>query len=288
MSSVFHLDYIEPPPALARHVLALFHFIWDECKITDRHPGALSQIVLFPHGTGLLQGPDWTQEITGPAHLLAGFDRALPFRMDGPWHAIGASLTPLGWAALTRAPANRHFNRFVPAGDLMGPQFDEFARNTNEQYRRGEVSGREASLRLADWLMPHFAQVPAAHRRLIDRVLVWLASSLDPDIEHLHREISYSRRQTERLVAYYFGLTPKALARKFRAIRAARMLSEKQLGHEAEAEIGAAFYDQPHMIREIRRYCGYTPTRLGGEGEPLFQAMLKMKNFDRLGIQMTE
>jgi methylphosphotriester-DNA--protein-cysteine methyltransferase len=83
------------------------------------------------------------------------------------------------------------------------------------------------------------------------------------------------------LVKRYIGLNPAALARKYRAIRAAALLGEPDLSDEAEAEIATAFYDQPHMIREIRRYCGYTPTRLGGPRDPLFQQLLRMKNLDR-------
>ena len=66
------------------------------------------------------------------------------------------------------------------------------------------------------------------------------------------------------------------------AVRAANLLSQPDLSDEAEAEIASAFYDQPHMIREIRRYCGYTPARLGGGDEPLFQTMLRMRNLARL------
>ena len=36
------------------------------------------------------------------------------------------------------------------------------------------------------------------------------------------------------------------------------------------------------MIREIRRYTGYTPTRLGGDKEPVFQTLLRLRNLDRL------
>ncbi|MDJ0641560.1 MAG: hypothetical protein QNJ15_01975 [Erythrobacter sp.] len=36
------------------------------------------------------------------------------------------------------------------------------------------------------------------------------------------------------------------------------------------------------MIREIRRFYGYTPTRLGGEDEPMFQQLLRVKNLDRM------
>lgn len=282
MSPLFHLEYYDPPPDLAQHVLALFHFVCEADQISDRQPGALGQLVLFPYGKGEFYLDDRTERIEGEAHLLAGFETATPFIMDGPWHAIGASLSPLGWAALTGAPANENFNRFIPAANLLGQDVDRFTKETNELYRSGRITGREGCDLLAEWIAPRLKPLPPAHEELITRAFEWLGSSLNPDVEELYAGLSYSRRQVERLVTRYFGLSPMALARKYRAVRAASLLAQPEISDEGEAEIAAAFYDQPHMIREIRRYCGYTPTRLGGPEEPLFQTMLRMKNLDRL------
>lgn len=282
MPSLFLLTYYDPPPELARHVLALFHFTWDETAIADRHPGALGQLVLFPYGSGELHMGGEHSAITGDAHLLAGFETAAPFTMDGPWHAIGASLSPLGWAALTGQPANTHFNSFIPAGSLLGPEIERFAADINARYRSGDLEGEQACELLAQWIGARLAVQPDEHERLIEHTFRWLGSSLNPDVDLLFAGLDYSRRQAERLVTRYFGLAPVALARKYRAVRAASLLAQPELTDEGEAEIAGAFYDQPHMIREIRRYCGYTPTRLGGPEEPLFQAMLRMKNLDRL------
>ena len=79
----------------------------------------------------------------------------------------------------------------------------------------------------------------------------------------------------------YFGFAPRGLARKFRAIRAANLLAQPTLTDEGEAEIACAFVDQPHMIREIRWFCGYTPARLGGAGDSLFLRLSNMQNLDR-------
>ncbi|MBV7258614.1 AraC family transcriptional regulator [Erythrobacter crassostreae] len=282
MPPLFHLEYFDPPGELSEHVLALFHFAWDEVDIADRHPGALPQIVLFPYGSGEMQVDGRAEPITGEAHMLAGFETAAPFTFNGPWHAIGASLSPLGWAALARQPANEHLNRLLPADELVGPDVNAFAKKTNDLYRSNKLSGLEACKILADWIAPRFHPVSEEHAALIKQGLAWLSSSLNPDIEMLFAKTAYSRRQTERLVTRYFGFTPRALARKYRAVRAASLLAQPELTDEGEAEIAAAFYDQPHMIREIRRYCGYTPTRLGGPEEPLFQTMLRLKNLDRL------
>ena len=278
----FRLTYFDPPAGLERHVLALFHFEWDEAEIADRDPGALGQLFCMPRGSGEIRFGERVERVDGDAHMFSGFETAAPFRFSGPWHAYGASLSPLGWAALAREPASDHLDRFHLASRFLGEEVDAFAGSLNRQYRAGEVSGEEACALLGEWIAPRLAPVPEAHEAVIEHTLGWLGTSLHPDVENLFGDLDYSRRQTERLVRRYFGFTPAALARKLRAVRAANLLSQPDLSDEAEAEIASAFYDQPHMIREIRRYCGYTPARLGGGDEPLFQTMLRMRNLDRL------
>ncbi|WP_108787194.1 helix-turn-helix domain-containing protein [Erythrobacter sp. Alg231-14] len=97
----------------------------------------------------------------------------------------------------------------------------------------------------------------------------------------MFKDTECSRRQVERLVQRYYGFAPRGLARKFRAIRAANLLAQPNLTDEGEAEIACAFVDQPHMIREIRRFCGYTLSRLGGSGDPMFMRQTDMQNLDR-------
>ncbi|WP_299195856.1 helix-turn-helix domain-containing protein [uncultured Erythrobacter sp.] len=278
----FKLTYYDPPAGLERHVLALFHFEWDEDEIVDRHPGALGQLFLTPRGRGEITFGAHAQPVEGGVAMFSGFEVAAPFRIEGPWHSFGASLSPLGWASLARVPANTSLNRLLPAHDILGDEVDGFADDLNHRYRSGKTSGEQACRELGEWIAPRIKPIAAAHEAVIERTLGWLGSSLNPDVESLFATLNYSRRQAERLVTRYFGFTPAALARKMRAIRSANLLSQPDLTDEGEAEIAAAFYDQPHMIREIRRYCGYTPARLGGAGEPLFQTMLRMKNLDRL------
>ncbi len=278
----FSLEYFDPPASLARHVLTLFYFVCDAEDVRERHPGALPQIALFPHGQGEISFSERPERFSGGAHMLSGFSTAMPYRVKGPWHAIGASLSPLGWAALAGQPAAKWLDRFIPAQDILGAQIEVFAKDINSRYRAGGLTGEAACKELARWIEPRLGQVTQAHELLIQRTVAWLGHSLRPDIEELFASLNYSRRQAERLIERYFGFPPAALARKHRAIRAASLLAEEALSDEQEAEIAEAFYDQPHLVREIRRYCGYTPTRLGGSKEPLFLTMLRMKNLDRL------
>lgn len=278
----FNLTYFDPPAGLEKYILALFDLQWDEEVIEDRHPGALGQLFITVEGRGYAQFGERRDRVEGGPILFNAFEVAAPFRLQGPWRCVGASLTPFGWAALTQAPVNEYKNSFLPARELLGDEIERLSEDISDRCRSGRISGHEAGLEIAEWIRPRLVPLPATHEAVIERTLAWLGSSLNPSVEELFADQPYSRRQIERLTMRYFGFTPSALARKYRAIRAADLLARRDLTDEGEAEIAAAFHDQPHMIREIRRYCGYTPTRLGGEGEPMFQQLLRMKNLERL------
>lgn len=68
------------------------------------------------------------------------------------------------------------------------------------------------------------------------------------------------------MVNKLYGMPPKYLARKYRALRAARAYAEHN--EEELLELVDAFYDQSHMIREVKYFAGTTPAKLRvAEGE---------------------
>jgi len=280
----FTLEYYDPPKALERYVLTTFHFTCAEPEHLSRQPGASGQLVLMPDGSGEADLGDRVAPFEGPAFLFSGFSVAVPFLMKGPWHVMGASLSPSGWAALTGVSASDHIDDVHPAKGMLGLEFDAFAVDVNARYRSGELSGRQGCDALCDWIAANLKTISSSHAALIDQTLEWLGGSLNPDLDDLFRHMSYSRRQTERLVERYFGVPPAALARKYRAVRASALLAQPELPSAVRAKIDAAFHDAPHMIKEIRRYSGHTPARLGGEADPILQTLLQMKNFDRLKL----
>jgi AraC-like DNA-binding protein len=267
----FNLNYFDPPADLQRHILALFHFEWSDTDIVDRHPGVLGQLFMTPYGSGSIAFGDRRDLVDARPLIYPGFRFAAPFRIQGPWHAFGVSLSPLGWAALVGRPANLFLDQFTPASELIDPEIDRLAASLVERYRAGKLSGEGACEELVRFIRPRLKMVPSPHEQLIEQTLAWLGSSLNPDMTSLFELLAFSRRQAERLITHYFGLPPAALARKMRAIRAAELLAHPALSDEGAAEIAEAFHDQPHMIREIRRYCGYTPSQMRKADEPLLQ-----------------
>lgn len=280
-TEAFDLTYFDPPPGLERHVLALFEMQYRDGPAEDRHVGALGQFFLVIRGRATGHFDCRTDIVQTSPILLNAFDVATPYKADGPFWCIGASLSPFGWAALTQASVYDYRNRYIPAGELLGEDVDRLQDAIGQRRRAGTMTSEEACLEIADWIGQRLSPIPEAHEALIERTLAWLGSSLNPPVEELFEGSSYSRRQIERLVQQYFGFAPRGLARKFRAIRAANLLAQPDLTDEGEAEIACAFVDQPHMIREIRRFCGYTPSRLGGCDDPMFLRLTNMQNLDR-------
>ncbi|WP_298335687.1 helix-turn-helix domain-containing protein [uncultured Erythrobacter sp.] len=277
----FSLTYFDPPAGLERHILALFDLQHYEEAWDDRHPGALGQLFFTIQGRAYAYFGDRVDRVDGGPVLFNAFDVAAPYHVDGPWRCLGASLSPFGWASLTHAPVDNCRNRFIPASELLGEDIDFFSDDLVGRCRSGEVSSEQACIEVAEWIRPRLSPIPPTHEDVIEEVLAWLGSSLNPQVDELFGTQPYSRRQIERLVKRYFGFAPRGLARKFRAIRAANLLAQPDLTDEGESEIAMAFTDQPHMIREIRRFCGYTPSRLGGSQDPLFVRLTNMQNLDR-------
>jgi len=282
-AALITVDYIAPPEALAPFVTTLYHFRCDEPVIRDIQPAAIGQLCLFPHGKGVMQFAAGHRDPNHEVGLMTPLSRATPIEVAGPFHAFGAALTPVGWAALTGLHAGEHRDRLLPAGAVLGPGIDALGQELLAAYRAGTMSGRDCALAVGGFIGANLKRVNPRHLELVKATGQWLAASFNPDVSALAGTAGYSARQVQRLVERYFGLPPRALARKYRALRAAALLSAPQLSLEDEAAISEAFFDQPHMIREIAHFVGRTPARLGDASTPYLAEMIDPRNLRELG-----
>lgn len=281
-AALITVDYIDPDPAIAPFVTTLYHFRCDELVIRDIQPAAIGHLCLFPHGTGEMHFTDGRRDPNHPVGLLTPLSRATPIVVDGPFHAFGAALTPIGWAALTGLHAGQHRDRLLPAASVLGPDVDAMGETLLAGYRAGTMTGRECAEAVGAFIARRVRPINPRHLELITAVGRWLGASFNPEISELEGVAGYSARQVQRLVERYFGLTPRALARKYRALRAAALLSAPQLPIEAEAEIAEAFFDQSHMIREITHFVGRTPAQLNDQTTPYLAEMIDQRNLREL------
>lgn len=281
-SSLINVDYIAPPAAISDYVTTLYHFWCDETKIRDIQPSSVGHLAIFPRGTGEMHFSAGHRDPNHEVAILTPLSNATPIVVDGPFHVVGAALTPLGWAALTKLHAGEHRDRLRDAREVLGEDAGEMGDSLNAQYLDGSLTGKECALAIGEYIGRKVKPINSRHADLIKVVNTWLGSSMNPDLGDLLEMAAYSERQVQRLTERYFGLSPQALARKYRALRAAAYLSFPQLTPEFEAELGDAFFDQSHMIREINRFVGRTPARLKDPDNPYLSEMIAPKNLREL------
>lgn len=168
---------------------------------------------------------------------------------------FGWGMNPAGWAALMGSEAANHIDRAFDArlifGDWITHVRDELiaARDFAEQIELGCIA--------AETIFRFKKSAPFEFTAKVDN---WLASATDPDVEILAASTGLSQRQLERITNRYYGMPPKKLARKYRALRAAQLLAHGD--SLDDAGLGLAFYDQSHLIREVKQFTGLTPSQL--------------------------
>lgn len=281
-SSLIRVEYIAPPALISDYVTTLYHFRCEEPVIRDVQPASVGHLAIFPLGRGEMHLPSGQRDPNPSVALMTPLSAASPIVVDGPFHAIGAALSPLGWAALTGLHAGEHKDRLHDARAILGEKVAEMGDTLIAHYLDGKLSGSECALAIGDFIHRSVKPVNARHRSFIKVVNTWLGASLSPNIDELIHKAAYSERQVQRLCERYFGLPPQALARKYRALRAAALLSFPSLTPEFEAEIGEAFCDQSHLIREINHFVGRTPARLRQGDTPYLAEMIAPNNLREL------
>lgn len=204
-----------------------------------------SAVVMPPGGARIfVDGP----VVVGPTTGQTGYEIKEGVRL------VGAGLLPCGWHAMTRRSAadflnqtiaiDRHFHQAMhdAVAALRGvADFAEMVRLLDEGARG----------------LDHYVDPDV--RQFVHIVDNWLISSIAPEVTTLYEKFDLSRRHVERLVKHLYGVPPKMLARKYRALRTAKLLHARNAPTEDYAH---AFYDQSHMIREIKHFTGQTPREI--------------------------
>lgn len=275
---------IAPRGPAAQLATTFFRLSCEEASIRDVQPSSIGIFAIMARGGGDIHFLDGRVEPSHPLTLITPTDAAATFVVEGPWEVRGAMLSPVGWASLTRLCAARSGNRLHDARGILPPPLVEAGETILRECDR--LSDDQVSDLLSDALLASAMPLPAAHVRFIKTIGEWIAGSLSPDIAELPGLTGYSKRQVQRLAERYFGLTPKALARKYRALRAAVLLSRPELSADDVAAVQEHFYDQSHMIRELRRFAGRTPARIADPDTPFLSSFLTLRDFRGSGARM--
>lgn len=90
-----------------------------------------------------------------------------------------------------------------------------------------------------------------------------------------------STRTVERIIKRDYGLSPKQVCRRARALDMAAALLGVAM-EEEEAELRLRYFDQSHLIREIKAFFGTTPQELRNGNHPFLRLNLEVRQSRRV------
>jgi len=258
---VVSLRYFAPAEDVRDLVSVYYLFETDQLHFVDNERAAIAQMRFIFEGTAKLSFADGNSYSGSGAMLIGPSTGSMHFDVQGPLRMFGVGILPAGWAASTKKLAADYTDKAVPAREVFTAEIEK-----NHEVLRACKNAEEMvawANKIYRALKPRLKPEIAEFTRMVDE---WLSSEASPPVSALMAQSGQSSRQVLRTVNKLYGMAPKYLARKYRALRAARAYAE---GDEEELfALQDAFYDQSHMIREIKFFAGTTPTKLRvDEGE---------------------
>ena len=191
---------------------------------------------------------------------LAGQLTALvTLRPQGRLALVGVRLHPWAMKAFLGVGAREMRDLIVPVESALGRQLTIELQDIDST---GTV--RDVSNAIVRTLTRYVAtrSVPDASAIMVHRAMHHVApGGPEATVRSLARELGRSERHVQRVFEESVGLSPKMFLRLARIQRALRMAERSP--HTSWSDIAGkcAFYDQSHLIREMQRFAGGSPTQ---------------------------
>jgi len=245
------LDYFPPSPAYRR--LLTMHALVRAAgqPIAALVPAMLPNLHIRLRGHSTYVFADGRRVAAPAVSLIGPTNGAYRFELSPDALIVGTGLLPLGWLTLVRCPAAALADDVVDGAAVWGPRACERACARLQETPRdgGHIRITEALLACPERRVRHLDHLRAADR--------WLEGARTLAVEDLRAEMGVGRRQLQRIMLDIYGVTPKGLAMKYRALRAAARLAGG--GAVPIRDVLAHYADQPHLTRNFRRFLGVTP-----------------------------
>lgn len=264
------LTYLAPAPELRGHISSYYWFTCQRQDFLDLMRAELPQIRLVVTGEA-------TTHYAG-GHSVGGLNMLLQgptfqparFTCEGPLHVFGAGLLPRGWAALIGQPADSLADSAAPLDSIFGKAAADLLAALTAAPDHASLTAI-----MDGFVRPRLKPLDPATEQFIALTDAWLTGSRAPQVENLVTAAGLSQRSVERLCRRHYGATPKLLARKYRVLSAAVRMGTGEA--KAWTEVGDAFYDQAHFIREFKQFMGKTPSRFMDESALLTRLTIARK-----------
>jgi AraC-like DNA-binding protein len=249
------MAYRPPPPHLADRVSSFYEFSNPALEHEDVERSDRQQLRVMLQGSGRYIFANGHEDVAPRVALSGPTTGHIRQVATGPILMVGAGLLPTAWQAMIGRSTQDYVDRCVDARDVLGAVVDDL---WTDLAAAPDQDSRFALL--AAFIERVTLPGDPEHVRFMSLVDSWLMDNPDPRIDQLIAASGLAVRTLERLTKRYYGVPPKTLARKYRALRAAAALAR---GDDL-ASIGMAesFYDQSHLIREVKRFAGLTPAQI--------------------------
>ncbi|UVI39574.1 AraC family transcriptional regulator [Qipengyuania spongiae] len=247
----FELQFRVPPPAL-REILAFDYVLRSDAGVVEDQLNAL-----LPQFHWIAEGAFFYDDADGvlqpcPRTAIVGMSMRAPrIRVAGPATIVGVGFLPRGWVQTTGLPAALCTDSIQP-GELAAPDLAAGFALLDPRRSADELIELAFGL-IARNLMPPEPGLA----RTIAAIDLWLVNN-GRDVDLLADRTGISHRQLNRVVLRTHGASLKSLGTKFRTLRVASRLATGEATHWSAA-VADEFYDQPHLIRNFRRFIGTTP-----------------------------
>lgn len=262
------LQYEAPDRRLATLVSSLYRLDYEGNAFSEIERADRAQFRFQLKGSGSYRFANGEVAPTCPVTVIGPTTGPVVASSDCPLAIFGWGMTPAGWSALMGEEAPAYVDRAFDARQIFG---DWIMQVREQLLAASEFSEQiEIGCLAAEDIFRFKDKAPFEFTSKVDS---WLSQAGDPDVELLAHNTGLSLRQLERMTKRHYGMPPKKLARKYRALRTAQALAHGD--SLDDAGLALAFYDQSHLIREVKQFTGLTPTQLRAGQSELTEMTMK-------------
>jgi AraC-like DNA-binding protein len=229
-----------------------------------------------------IEADAWAETRDGRQHYRRGVaffgpqSRRMPVTVNGSFAAVGIGFRPGASFALRGRGIGEFVDRIVRSEHFGGDgvallaQFD----HCDDPHRWLDVLEASMEQILADWA----AAYPDPLTTAFDRAAF---ENPNRQVADIAAELGCTRRKLERIVRRDFGMAPKQVLRRARALDMAATLRGVADADEAE-ELALRYYDQSHLTRDFITFFGMTQMQFVQTPQPLMTNTLEIRQARRL------
>ena len=188
-----------------------------------------------------------------PVALIGPTRSAYRLLLDAGCRLAIIGFLPAGWARCLPMPAHECADTLVDGTAIWGQTAtDELL----EHLQAGPLDGTHTG-RIERFLLSGLHRGSTTGLQRIAGIDAWLERSPALCLDVLGAQLDVGARQLRRITLDHYGMSPKTLAMKYRALRLASSLCRTP--EPLTTAWPESYADQSHMIRDFRRFIGWTP-----------------------------